>query len=337
MCSKKTMMLAAAVLLLPAVSQAQGFGAGVSGLNGELEKLFNQMIPLCSRMIDVGRAIAGFAALWYVGLRAWKHIARAEAIDFYPLLRPFAIGLAIILFPSVINLMNSVLEPTVTATQAMIGDSQDAMKWHLDQEQKALTQPPPAGIYGNNSNQNFDQYAQPDGSSASSGSTGMGSIFDFMGIESAAKALVRTAVQVLYEAAALCINTIRTFYLIVLVILGPIVLGLSVFDGFQQSLASWFARYVHVYMWLPVANIFGAIISKILANMTLYDQNFYSSTTYIVFMIIAILGFTTVPSVAGYIIQPGGKDTLLHKVSSLSGQAGSSGASAAATAAKALI
>lgn len=336
MCRKKTMLLAVVIMLLPVISKAQGFGDSVTGLNGELERLFNQMLPLCSRMIDVGRSIAGFAALWYIGMRVWKHIAKAEAIDFYPLLRPFAVGLAIILFPAVINLMNSVLSPTVTATSAMISDSQDAMRWHLDQQQKALQQPPPPGVYGNG-NHNWDEYGQPDGTAANGASTGMGSVFDFFSLESMAVKFVRTVVELLYEAAALCINTIRTFYLIVLVILGPLVLGLSVFEGFQHTLASWFARYVHVYMWLPVANIFGAIISKILANMVIYDQNFYSSTTYIIFMVIGILGFLTVPSVAGYIIQPGGKDTLLHKVSQMGGQAGSTGASAAASAAKVLI
>jgi hypothetical protein len=32
--------------------------------------------------------------------------------------------------------------------------------------------------------------------------------------------------HVLYQAAALCINTIRTFYLVILAILGPLIFGL---------------------------------------------------------------------------------------------------------------
>jgi len=90
-------------------------------------------------------------------------------------------------------------------------------------------------------------------------------------------------------------------------------------------------------MWLPVANIFGSIIGTLLNNLLTSDADFYNSSTYIIFMLIAIVGYFTVPTVAGYIIQPGGKDTLLHKVSSMGGQAGSAGASAAGTAAKALI
>jgi len=133
--------------------------------------------------------------------------------------------------------------------------------------------------------------------------------------------------QILFQAAGLAINTIRIFYLIVLSILGPLVFGLSVFEGFQQTLNTWIARYVNVYMWLPVANIFGAIIAKIQENMLKIDieqvgnegKTFFSSadTAYLIFLVIAIIGYMTVPSVANYIIQAGGRDTLLHKTSNM--------------------
>jgi hypothetical protein len=50
-------------------------------------------------------------------------------------------------------------------------------------------------------------------------------------------------------------------------------------------------------------------------------------------MIISIVGYLTVPNVAGYIIQAGGKDTLLHKVNQMSQTAGT----AAVMGAKAMI
>src|SRR6202012_2114823 len=130
-CVKKKVLGTAVAVLLPLLSHAQGFGDSINGLNGELEKLFNQMMPLCSHLIDVGRAIAGFGALWFIALRVWKHIARAEAIDFYPLLRPFALGMAILAFPALINLMNGILAPTVNATADMASGSNDAITWHI--------------------------------------------------------------------------------------------------------------------------------------------------------------------------------------------------------------
>jgi len=133
--------------------------------------------------------------------------------------------------------------------------------------------------------------------------------------------------QVLYEAAALCINTIRTFQLIVLAILGPLVFGIAVFDGFQHTLTVWMARYINVFLWLPVANIFGSIIGKVQQNMLTLDiaqiQNsgdtFFSSgdVMYLIFLIIGIAGYFTVPSTANYIVHAGGGNTLVHKINTL--------------------
>lgn len=133
--------------------------------------------------------------------------------------------------------------------------------------------------------------------------------------------------QVLFQAAALCINTLRTFQLIILAILGPLVFGIAVFDGFQHTLTVWMARYINVFLWLPVANIFGAVIGKIQEKMLQldiqqvqdYGDTFFSSTdvAYLIFMIIGIVGYFTVPSVANYIVHAGGGNTLLYKVSTL--------------------
>jgi conjugative transposon TraJ protein len=140
--------------------------------------------------------------------------------------------------------------------------------------------------------------------------------------------------QVLYEAAALCINTIRTFYLIILAILGPIVFGLAVFDGFQHTLTVWLAKYINVFLWLPIANIFGAIIGKVQENMLKLDisqvQNagdtFFSATdtAYLIFLIIGIIGYFTVPSVANYVVNAGGGNGLLQKVNSIVSSTGKS-------------
>ncbi|MFX5656753.1 conjugative transposon protein TraJ, partial [Acinetobacter baumannii] len=73
------------------------------------------------------RGIAGFAATWYIASRVWGHIARAEPVDFYPLFRPVVLGFAVLIFPSVIAMINGVMKPTVTATAAMVTDSDKAV------------------------------------------------------------------------------------------------------------------------------------------------------------------------------------------------------------------
>jgi conjugative transposon TraJ protein len=99
------------------------------------------------------------------------------------------------------------------------------------------------------------------------------------------------------------------------------------FDGFQHTLTVWIARYINIFLWLPVSNIFGSIIGKIQENMLKvdiaqvqdYGDTFFSptDTAYLIFMIIGIVGYFTVPSVANYIVHAGGGNTLLYKVTSL--------------------
>ena len=101
----------------------------------------------------------------------------------------------------------------------------------------------------------------------------------------------------------------------------------AVFDGFQHTLTVWLAKYINVFLWLPVANIFGAIIGKVQENMLKLDINqvqnagdtFFSSTdtAYLIFLIIGIIGYFTVPSAANYIVNAGGGNGLLQKVNSI--------------------
>src|SRR4051812_21300355 len=101
-------------LLLP----AQTYAGEIRSLQSVLDQLYSEMLPLSSQLTGVGRGLAGFAALWYISSRVWRHLANAEPIDFYPLLRPFAIGMAILLFPYVLSVINAIMSPTVSGTAA---------------------------------------------------------------------------------------------------------------------------------------------------------------------------------------------------------------------------
>lgn len=265
----------------------------MKGLQWVLEQLYEDMLPLCSGMIDAARLIGGFGALWFIASRVWKSIANAEPVDVYGLLRPFVLGFCILIFPSVIQLINGILQPTIAGTAGMVQHSNEAMQHFLDAQD--------------------------------SGTSGIGVLDPSNWIRD----LFRELLELLFEAVALCINTIRTFYLIVLAIIGPLVFGLSIYDGFQHTLTVWLARYINVFLWLPVSNIFGAIIAKIQENMvkgSVLDATGMTGTSigdaaYMVFLIIAIAGYCCVPSVANYIVNAGGGHALVHKVSSFTSSA----------------
>lgn len=323
-----------------ATAQSGGFADQVRSLQEVLTQLYTDMMPLCSRLIGVGRGIAGFAATWYIAARVWRHISHAEPIDFYPLFRPFVIGFAVLVFPSVIAMINSVMSPTVSGTQAMIADSDAAIQQLLKMKEEAIKKTTYWQMYvgedGEGDRDRWYKYHHEDENEGMFERIGNDIKFSFAkysyNFRNSVKQWMSEVLKILFEAAALCINTIRTFYLIVLAILGPLVFGLAVFDGFQHTLTVWLARYINIFLWLPVANIFGSIIGKIQENMLKVDlqqistngDTFFSTTdtAYLLFMIIGIVGYFTVPSVANYIVHASGGNALLQKVTTMVSSSG---------------
>lgn len=328
------------LVCFPLLSRAAGVAEDIHGLQGTLDNVYDEMIPLCSQLIGAGRAIGGLAALLYISARVWHQIAAAEPIDFYPLMRPFALGMAITLFPAFIAVINGVMKPVVTATQDMVQNSDASIGRLLKAKEEALKNSEEWQAYvgddGNGDEKRWYKYTHPDDKTGSGNDGMINGVTNDMkfwmakqgyAFKNNIKQWLSQLLEIVYESAALCINTIRTFILIVLAILGPLVLGLSVFDGFQNTLTQWLARYLNVFLWLPVANIFGAIIGKVQENMLAMDiaqvhetgSTFFSSTdtAYIIFLIIGIAGYFCVPSVANYIVHAAGGNGLLQRVNTI--------------------
>ncbi len=335
---KRAAMIAAVAMILPQFSDAQIAGDNMSSLHSVLDQLYDEMMPLCSKLIGVGQGIAGFAAIWYIASRVWRHIANAEPIDFYPLFRPFVIGFCVMIFPSVLGMINGIMQPTVTATAQMVEGSDKAIAELLKQKEEAIKKSSAWQMYvgetGSGDRDRWYKYTHDNADPADEGIfEGIGNDIKFAmskasyNFRNSVKEWMSEILKVLFEAAALCINTLRTFQLIVLAILGPLVFGIAVFDGFQHTLTVWIARYINIFLWLPVANIFGSIMGKVQEKMLMmdisqvqdYGDTFFSSTdiAYLVFMIIGIVGYFTVPSVANYIVHAGGGGALGQKVTGL--------------------
>jgi hypothetical protein len=65
-------------------------------------------------------------------------VRNLQPVDFYPLLRPFVLGFAVLIFPAVIAMINGVMKPTVTATAAMVTDSDKAVEQLLTMKEEAI-------------------------------------------------------------------------------------------------------------------------------------------------------------------------------------------------------
>ena len=303
-----------------------------------LRSLYVEMMPLCSNMAGVAKGIAGLGALFYVSSRVWQSLARAEPIDVYPLLRPFAIGLCIMFFPTIVlGTINEVMSPIVRGTNQMLQSQTFDMVSYQKQKDKleydaALKNPATAYLV---SNEEFDKQLNDLGWSPSDLSTMTGMYIErgMYNMKKNIRDFFRELLEILFQAASLVIDTIRTFFLIVLAVLGPIAFAISVWDGFQSTMTQWITRYVSVYLWLPVSDLFSTILAKIQVLMLQNDiselqnnPNYSidsSNAVNIVFMIIGIIGYFTIPTVAGWIIQAGGMGNYGRNVSNTAGKAGS--------------
>lgn len=226
-----------------------------------LRSLYEQMMPLCGDMAGVAKGIAGLGALFYVAYRVWQSLARAEPIDVFPMLRPFAIGLCIMFFPTVVlGTINSILSPVVQGTAKMLEAETLDMNRYREQKDKleyeAMVRNPETAYLV--SNEEFDKQLEELGWSPSDMVTMAGMYIDrgMYNMKKSIRDFFREILELLFQAAALVIDTVRTFFLVVLAILGPIAFALSVWDGFQNTLTQW---SMPLYTGLSVATGIGHV------------------------------------------------------------------------------
>jgi conjugative transposon TraJ protein len=291
-------------------------------MQGVLDNVYNSMIANCGELTGVSSAIAGFGTLWHVAGYIWGDIAEARGVNLKPLYRPCLIGLAIMLYPYVIGILNGVLSPTVTSTAAIAGDANQAVATLLQQKQQALQNSTDWQMYaGQTGSGSIDKWEQLSGEADSGVFSGLSNRVKFemakgaYNLKNSIKVWLSQILEVLFEAAALCIDTVRTFYLVILAILGPLAFAFSVYRGLENSLSSWLSRYIHIYLWLPVANIFGSLIAQVqqemikvdIAQLTATGTTSFGATdaAYIIFLLMGIVGYFTVPSITHYIVQTG--------------------------------
>ena len=311
-----------------------------------LHTLYQEMMPLCSNLTGVAKGIAGLGALFYVAAKVWQALARAEPIDVYPLLRPFAIGLCIMFFPTfVLGTINTVLSPVVKGCHGMLETQTFDMNKYREQKDKleyeANRRNPETAYLVDK--EEFDKKLDELGWSAGDLITMGGMYIDRA--EYRMKQNIRKwfqeLLELLFQSAGLVIDTIRTFFLIVLSILGPIAFAISVYDGFQSTLTQWITRYISVYMWLPVSDLFSSVLARIQVLMLTKDIEAMSdptfipdstNTVYMVFLIIGIFGYFTIPTVANWIIMAGGVSGANRAMNTTAAKAGNVAAAGAGAA-----
>ena len=216
----------------------------MDNMHGILRQLYTDMMTLCEGMTSVASGIAGLGALLYICYRVWQSLARGEAIDLFPLLRPFALGICIMFFPTlVLGSLNGILSPVVQATHSLMVGQTFNIEHYMEQrealEREERERLPADSYYAEDPEMERELDALGLDEQTRSTLDKMDeerSSWSFKGWLMKGLAYI---LELAFAAAAVVIDALRTFYLVVLSILGPLAFAIAVFDGFQSSLTNW--------------------------------------------------------------------------------------------------
>ena len=280
---------------------------------------FTEVLQGMGNLGAVASAIAAIGAGLFIGMRVLGHFARAESIDVFPLLRPFAIGFLVLNFTMVTDFLDTMMKPVVDVTQNMV-DIQVTRIQQLEQLRQQKIQEKMAKL-DKDSDQELSNW----------------SIGNYLSLLVEKQRLymnegfhtfLKNLFYAFFLAARLVILTTRAFFLIVLTVIGPLAFAIAIFSGFQDSHLMWIARYVQISLWFPMANILGTIVSYLQGKVitlqyleltnNVPDEAQSGELIYLVFMIIATLCYFTIPTISGYIISSSGVAGALQRMTNLS-------------------
>ena len=283
-----------------------------------LRVLYDDMMALCYPMSQVAMAIAGIGALLYIAYRVWQSLAQAEPIDLFPLMRPFAVGICILFFPMlVLGSLNGILSPLVKATHSlMVGQTLDMEQWQERRERLELEsreQMPPDSYYAEDEEMERELNELGLDDQTQQALDRMNEQRSSWSVKGIIFKCLAWVLELLFAAASVILDVLRTFYLVVLSLLGPIAFAISVFDGFQSTLTQWLTKYVSIYLWLPISDLFSAIIAR-LQILSLQQETTGGTAVTLIFMVIGICGYMCIPSISTWIVQTGGISSFNHTV-----------------------
>lgn len=289
-----------------------------ASIEDTLDTLLYQLAQDSTYMINLAQAIGGLGAVIYFFSRIWPPIIRNEEIDIYPLFRPFALAFCLVLYTNITSIVINLNAALSQGTEAFYVSKQATVDQLNTQKDQLLQQRFDKNHTGNpdvdqDGEVSFMETLQswiPLVSAASYVADGMK-----LAVQSVLDEVLTYIGEKLYETASLLIKLLQTYFLLVLLIMGPITLGLACFEWFYGGLAAWVTRIIHLLLWLPLVNILGGLLESVHIQM-LYtdiaqikaDTGDFTQTdfTQIIFYLLGTVAYLLVPTAASWIVESTG-------------------------------
>jgi conjugative transposon TraJ protein len=268
-------------------------------------------------LVDMARAIGGIAAFFYISKRIYEQLIADNPVYILPLLRPFALLLVITFWGPFVNLLMVPTKGLTNLSEAVYADKKHIVKQKLEEKQHAIlatdlpifyeNEEKEAQLWDKGINLLLTTYNIVTGRAIQNQ-------INFYIMDA-----LRQVFETIFEVLVYLVAFLRTVFCILLVIFGPLVFALSIFDGFQDNYLQWIARFINVNLYLPIALLVLSLVQEILIfvldteiaqinAMPVYQpQLFYVSN--LVVPVCGIIGMALVPKIASWIIQASGTNT----------------------------
>jgi conjugative transposon TraJ protein len=268
-------------------------------------------------LVNMARAIGGIAAFLYISKRIYEQLIADNPISLLPLLRPFALVLVITFWGPFVHLLMVPTKGLTKLSEAIYADKKHIVVARLEEKKDAIfyadlpafqeNQEKEATLWDKGINMLLTSYNIVTGRALQHQIN-----FYFMDI-------VRQLMESLFEAIVYLIAFLRTVFCVLLVIFGPLVFAVSIFDGFQENYLQWIARFVNVNLYLPIALIVLSLVQEVLIFVLeaeiaatkaslIYQPSLYYVSNMVV-PVCGIVGLAMVPRIASWIISASGTGT----------------------------
>lgn len=268
-------------------------------------------------LVDFARAIGGIGAFFYISKRIYEQLIADNPVSILPLLRPFALVLVITFWGPFVNLLLVPTKGLTNLSESVYADKKHIVKQRLEDKQQAIlstdlplfyeNEEKEAALWDKGINLLLTSY------NILSGRAIQNQINFYM------MDATRQLLESLFEVLVYLIAFLRTVFCVLLVIFGPLVFALSIFDGFQDNYLQWIARFINVNLYLPIALLILSIVQEILiyvleleiaqiSAMLIYQPKMFFVSNLIV-PVCGIIGMAMVPKIASWIVQASGTNS----------------------------
>lgn len=265
-------------------------------------------------LVNMARAIGGIAAFLYISKRIYEQLIADNPISLLPLLRPFALVLVITFWSPFVHLLMVPTKGLTKLSEAVYADKKHIVAARLEEKQTAIfyadlpsfqeNQEKEATLWDKGINMLLTSYNIVTGRALQHQIN-----FYFMDI-------MRQLLESFFEVVVYLIAFLRTVFCVLLIIFGPLVFAVSIFDGFQENYLQWIARFINVNLYLPIALLILSLVQEVLiyvleaeiaaikATLIYQPSMYYVSNLVVPFC--GIVGLMMVPKIASWIISASG-------------------------------